>query len=84
MNKQNIEQIIRDLFKDNMKAYPESYPASDVKASTKAAETVATDYRSYRTEDEIERDAAAGVTVDDYKAWVVKELGTYHLFTTRL
>lgn len=78
MNKQNIEQLIRDLFRQNFNAYPESYPLTDdglmSEEGTTEAQEVAKGYWAVRTEDEIERDEKVGVTEIDYVEWVMAEL----------
>lgn len=73
MQKQNIEQIIRELFKQNYRLYPESYPDTVV-AAVDAAKEVANGYWDNRTEEEEQRDQQAGVTLQDYENWVTAEL----------
>lgn len=79
MNKQNIEQIIRELFRENYRLYPESYPTTDdglmTDEGTICAQEVAKGYFDNRAQFEIERDEKAGVTKIDYVEWVMAELG---------
>lgn len=78
MNRQNIEQIIRELFRYNYKLYPESYPTTIdglmTEEGTICAQEVANGYYANRTQFEIERDEKAGVTEIDYVEWVMAEL----------
>lgn len=78
MNKQNIEQIIRELFRQNFNLYPELYPLTEdglmSDEGTTNAQDVAKGYWDMRTEDEAERDEKAGVTEIDYVEWVMAEL----------
>lgn len=78
MNKQNIEQIIRELFRQNFSLYPESYPLTEDGLMSEEGTTCAQDnakgYWAVRNEDEIERDEKAGVTQIDYVEWVMAEL----------
>jgi uncharacterized protein YijF (DUF1287 family) len=73
MKKQNIEQIIRELFKDNYRSYPEQYFDSP-EQSISTARYVAKGYWANRTDEEIERDEKAQVTESDYVEWVLVEL----------
>lgn len=73
MNKQNIEQVIRELFRQNFNLYPENYPDAIVD-SIDTAKLVAAGYWDLRTPDEEQRDAEAGVTLQDYEYWCVAEL----------
>lgn len=75
MNRQNIEQIIRDLFRQNFSLYPESYPDSITEAID-TAKVTAKGFWDVRTEDEEQRDQEADVTLQDYESWVVAELTT--------
>ena len=72
MNKQNIEQIIRDLFRQNFNLYPEIY--SDPVEAITAAKDASKGYWDVRTPDEEQRDSAANVTLQDYELWCVAEL----------
>lgn len=78
MQKENIKQIVQELFRENYRLYPESYPvASDRQLKLEgamAAEDVAKGYWKERTELDIERDEQAGVTEQDYISWVHAEL----------
>lgn len=78
MQKQNISQIIRELFRANFNLYPEHYQLTDAglmsEDGTTQAQEVAKGYWAVRTEDEIERDEKAGVTEIDYVEWVMAEL----------
>ncbi len=78
MQKQNIEQIIRELFKENYRLYPDSYPITEdglmSEDGTTCAQEVAKGYWAERNGDEIERDEKAGVTKIDYVEWVMAEL----------
>lgn len=78
MKKQDIENVIRELFRQNFNAYPENYPLADgglmSEEGTTQAQDVAKGYWSERNEDEIERDEKSGVTEIDYVEWVMKEL----------
>lgn len=78
MQKQNIQQIIRELFRANFNLYPEHYPLTDgglmSEEGTTHAQEVAKGYWSERNNDEIERDKKAGVTEIDYVKWVMAEL----------
>lgn len=73
MNKQNIEQIIRDLFRQNFTYYPHDYSGTIVVAID-AAKVTAKGFWDVRTEDEEQRDQEADVTLQDYENWVVAEL----------
>jgi hypothetical protein len=73
MKRENIEQIIRDLFKQNYKLYPENYP-DQVGEAINTALLAAEGYWDNRDETEIERDKQAGVTLYDYENWVKAEL----------
>jgi hypothetical protein len=79
MNKQNIQQIIRELFRQYYNAnegqsfhLTEGALMSD--EGTAHAQDVAKGYWAERNEDEIERDEKAGVTEIDYVEWVIAEL----------
>lgn len=78
MNRQNIQQIIRELFKQNFNAYPEHYPLTNTglmsEEGTVNAQEIAKTYWDVRNEDELERDEKAGVTEIDYVEWVMAEL----------
>src|SRR5687768_11837491 len=79
MNRQNIQQIIRELFRQYYKVNEgESFPLTDTglmsEEGTMNAQEVAKGYWAERNEDEIERDDKAGVTEIDYVEWVMKEL----------
>lgn len=73
MNRQNIEQIIRDLFKQNYELYPENY-SNYVPDAVETAKQTARGYWDMRTEEEEKRDQTAGVTLQDYETWVVYQL----------
>jgi hypothetical protein len=71
MQKSNIETIIKELATYNAEAYPESYPFH-VEGKSEACtgiESLANAYFDNRTEGEVERDEAAGVTIEDYTRW---------------
>ena len=74
MNRQNIQQIIRDLFKDNFNAYPDDYSISNNQQARLNARITAREYWENRTAEEIERDKNAGVTRHDYQNWCTLEL----------
>lgn len=78
MNKQDIEQIIRELFRQNFNLYPASYPLTEdglmTEEGTTNAQDVAKGYWAERNDDEIERDEKVGVTEIDYVDWVMAEL----------
>lgn len=78
MNRQNIEQIIRELFRQNFNLYPELYPIAEdglmTEEGTTNAQGAAKGYWDMRTEDEAERDEKSGVTQIDYVEWVMAEL----------
>lgn len=78
MDRQNIHQIIRELFIQNYNAYPESYPLTEdglmSEEGTICAQEVARGYWDVREEAEIERDEIAGVTEIDYVEWVMAAL----------
>jgi hypothetical protein len=73
MKKQNIEQIIKELFSHNYKLYPESYPESENGLVNEDAddncEQWALDMWNNRDESEIERDEDLAITLADYKDW---------------
>ena len=79
MNKQDIGQIIRELFRQYYNAGEGlSFPITDAglmsdEGSTHAQD-VAKGYWAERNEDGIERDEKAGVTEIDYVEWVMAEL----------
>ena len=79
MNRQNIQQIIRELFRQYYTSNEgASFPLAEtglmsVEGTTNAQE-VAKGYWAERTEDEIERDEKAGVTEIDYVEWIMAEL----------
>jgi hypothetical protein len=79
MNRQNIQQIIRELFRQYYNANEgESFPLTETglmsEEGTINAQEVAKGYWAERNEDEIERDEKAGVTENDYVEWVMAEL----------
>lgn len=78
MKKENIKQIVQELFRENYYAYTEHYPvASDGQLKLEgamAAQDVAKGYWKERTELDIARDEQAGVTEQDYVTWVHMEL----------
>lgn len=78
MNRQNISQIVRELFRDNYNLYPESYPLTEGGLMSEegkiCAQEVARGYWDVREEAEIERDEKAGVTENDYIEWVMSAL----------
>jgi hypothetical protein len=77
MKKQNVEQIIKELFRQNYNLYPESYPLNENgEAENEASENVADVAKGYyanRTESEIERDEQLGITEIDYVEWCMAE-----------
>lgn len=79
MKKQNIEQVIRELFRDNFNLYSELYALTEdglmSEEGTTNAQGAAMGYWDMRNEDEAERDEQAGVTQIDYVEWVMAELG---------
>lgn len=78
MDRQNIQQEVRELFRDNYNLYPESYPLTAdglmSEEGTLCAQEVARGYWAERNESEIERDEQAGVTEIDYVEWVMAAL----------
>jgi hypothetical protein len=79
MNRQNIQQIIRELFRQYYKANKgQSFPLTNTglmsEEGTTNAQEVAKGYWAERNEDEVERDEKAGVTEIDYVEWVMAEL----------
>lgn len=78
MDRQNIHQIIRELFIQNYNAYPELYPLTEdglmSEEGTTNAQDAAKGYWDMRNEDEAERDEIAGVTEIDYVEWVMAAL----------
>jgi len=79
MKKQNIEQIIRELFRQYYIANDgQSFPLTEsglmTEEGTIHTQEVAKGYWNERNEDEIERDEKAGVTEIDYVEWVMSEL----------
>lgn len=78
MNKQNIQQIIRELFRANFNLYPAHYTLTETglmsEEGTTQAHEVAKGYWAERNEDEVERDEKAGITEIDYVEWVMAEL----------
>ena len=77
MKKDNVEQIIRELFRQNFNLYPESYPMhDDGRATNEASENVADVAKGYyanRTEDEVLRDEELNITEIDYVEWCMEE-----------
>jgi hypothetical protein len=73
MNKQNVEQIIKELFSENYRMYPESYPESENGLVNEEAddncEQWAHDMWNNRLDTEIERDEDLGISLADYKDW---------------
>lgn len=79
MNRQNISQIIRELFRQYYNANEgQSFPLTEdglmTEEGTAQAQDVAKGYWAERNEEEIERDEKAGVTEIDYVEWVMAEL----------
>jgi len=79
MNKQNIQQIIRELFRqyynaNNGQSFPLTEDCLMSGEGTIHAQEVARQYWALRKEDEIERDENAGITEIDYVEWVMAEL----------
>ena len=70
MNKQNVEQIIKDLAMDNFSLYPENYPLTkDGTTTDEAMENIADLAKLYyetREEEEKERDNKLGIILPDY------------------
>lgn len=72
MNRQNIKQVICELFRENVRLYPEDY---EVHAdAVNMAKESAKGYWDNRNEMEIERDNEAQVTLQDYESWCLAEL----------
>jgi hypothetical protein len=65
MKKENIKQIICQLFMQNYNAYGNTQDTEVV--------AIAQEYWDNRLETEIERDNAAGVTCEDYINWCIAE-----------
>ena len=79
MNKQNIQQIIRELFRQYYTANEgQSFPLTNgglmSEEGTIHAQDVAKQFWAERNEGEIERDEKADVTEIDYVEWVMAEL----------
>jgi len=72
MQRQNIRQIVVELFRENYRLYPEDY--KEPGAAIIMAKEVAKGYWDNRVEFEIERDKKAQVTAEDYENWIVDEL----------
>jgi hypothetical protein len=76
MNKQNIKNVIQELFRQNIHRYPEYYNSSLEQAKETAIET-AKGYWDNRNESEIESDSLHEVTLQDYQDWCIEELESY-------
>ena len=66
MDRNNIKTIIRELFSTAFAQYPETFKYSF------AYQTWAEDLWEIRDEQEIERDAKAGVVKGDYTVWAAE------------
>jgi hypothetical protein len=77
MQKENVEQIIRELFRENLRLYPESYPLTNQGGATQEAsesvEGVASGYWDNRDELEVQRDQKLAITRVDYLEWCMNE-----------
>jgi len=76
MNKENVEQIIKELANDNFRMYPESYHLDDNLATNEASENVqelGISYFQHRNEHEIERDEELNISQIDYVEWCMEE-----------
>lgn len=72
MQKQNVEQIIKELFADYYRLCPESYIAE--KGAIYAANEWAESMFDNRTENEIERDDSLNITLSDYHEWATEKI----------
>lgn len=71
MTRENIEQIIKDLFRSNYHSYSDQYQGNDAR---QIASEIAILYYHTRTDNEVERDMRANVICNDYIRWVCDEL----------
>lgn len=71
--KYSIAYTIKELFRRDYNLQPEHYPDTLVD-SINSALMVAKGYWENRTEEEMIRDAKAGVNLADYENWVKAEL----------
>jgi hypothetical protein len=76
MNKQNIKNVIQELFRQNIHSFPEYYNSSLEESIETAIET-AKAYWDNRNEHEIANDSLNNVTLQDYQDWCVEELESY-------
>ena len=67
MTRMTIKQIIQDLVKDYIKHYGVPHNSKELAGS----------YWDIRQDDEIERDAKAGVTFADYEIWIKCAIADY-------
>jgi hypothetical protein len=76
MNKENVEQLIKQLTRECINAYPDAYPvnidgtATDV--ASMAVADIASSYWENRNENEIERDENLNITESDYVEWCLE------------
>lgn len=80
MQKQNVEQIIRDLATANFNLYPEDYEIKDGLSTDEAttnAQELANSYWDQREEAEIERDENLDIIKTDYQDWVMSAYESY-------
>ena len=83
MQKQNVEQIIKDLATANFNLYPENYEVKYKKFCTGegnvVAQGIAEGYWYNRTEEEVIRDRNLSIIKADYEEWVMRAYETYVL-----
>ena len=80
MQKQNVEQIIRDLSNSNFSMHPEYYEIKDglsTDEATLTAQELANSYWDNRQDEEIERDDNLGIIKTDYQDWVMSAYESY-------
>lgn len=80
MQKQNVEQIIRDLAKANFNLYPENFEIDNMlstEMATLEAQELSNMYWDNRTDNEIKRDDNLGIIKTDYQDWVMAAYETY-------
>lgn len=73
MRKKKIENMIRGYVRDNYQSEPGAFPELIPEIETLSL-ILADTYWETRKNSEIKRDIEAGVTVQDYEAWVNAEI----------
>lgn len=73
MKKNKIEQLIRGYVRDNHRLEPTVFPELIQEIETLSL-ILADTYWETRKKAEVKRDTQAGVTVQDYEAWVMAEM----------